>query len=459
MTENMAGRLLYNFLCSFPYMVLILFSFRGHWRFKKSVTYLIVFAAVAFQLSITLLRFYCLPNVKSQFWVILDSSTYIAFIFAAIKDRIGKLVFTVLVLTNIGTFVIMCAKFIESIFFPSSSLKWYNLTYHPFVVLVLAAVLPAVYLLVFKDIAGDTQSITPQNQKTFKHPWRYLWLIPAIFYLIWMQHYYAAGGSTLENSKDLKNIVFLFVIDAGSVLVYRIIVKSTKLYENNLSLLAENHALSIQRLQYDSLNDRLENMRRTRHDLRHHTALLKQIRLSGDLSALDELIEAYMEQNCLDQPLIFCENETVNILLAFYSEKAYKNNISFSLKADIPEDIFADKKDLAVIFGNILENATDACKDVDGERFVDLVAAYKTTINASHCLTLSVKNSFVTAPALNENGVFSSTKHKGEGIGISSVKCITEKYDGACSFTHEDNVFTVSVILYEQQTAPSSREL
>ena len=87
------------------------------------------------------------------------------------------------------------------------------------------------------------------------------------------------------------------------------------LYEKNTALLAENHVLSIQRLQYDSLNERLENMRRTRHDLRHHAALLKQIRESGDISQLDDLINMYTEKNLLNQPLINCENETVNVIL------------------------------------------------------------------------------------------------------------------------------------------------
>ena len=88
-------------------------------------------------------------------------------------------------------------------------------------------------------------------------------------------------------------VLYLLAIDAGSVLIYRIIVRSVKLYERYITVQAENTTLSIQRLQYATLNERLETMRRTRHDIRHHTALLKQIRNSGDISALDELIEMY----------------------------------------------------------------------------------------------------------------------------------------------------------------------
>jgi len=446
-------KLAYTFLSSFPYMILILFSYKGHWRFNKIRTYLIVLGAITIQLTLVSVKLY----TKSQadvFWNISASVIYIGFIFVAIKEHIGKLIFTVIVLTNLGDFNITCAKCLEGLIFPEQALKGYCYTYLLFIVLLHLVMLPVTYLLVFKGISppssGYPADIISENGKKVRHPWRYLWLIPGVFYLFWIYESYGDTRGYLEKKLDPQNTIYLLVIDLGSILIYRTIVQTSELYEKNLSLLAENHAISIHQLSYDSINARLENMRRTRHDLRHHVALLKQIRKSGDIAALDELINTYTEQNFLDQPLLFCENETVNIILAFYSETSYKNNISFSVKADIPEEIFIDKKDLAVIYGNILENAADACKEINGERFIDIATAYKTTAQGTNCLTLSVKNSFVTETTRSENGLFRSTKHEGDGIGIGSVQSITKKYGGACSFTPEKGVFTVSVILYEQ---------
>ena len=449
------GRLLYTFLCSFPYMVLVLISFRGHWRFKRSVTFMLASGAIIAQLMLVVsLELFKnnITGIPGIVWDTTSSVVYIAFIFVTIRERIGKLLFTVLVLTTMGDFIIMSSKCLEGIFFPGNASYRYCLTYHLFIILVMAVVLPVIYQLVFKEIAppdSDPSGKLVKNGKTVWHPWWYLWLVPAVFYLIWMQHFYADGRTTIEILLDPKNTIFLFLVDAGSVLIYRIIVQSTALYEKNLALLEENHANSIQRLCYESINDRLENMRKTRHDLRHHAALLKEIRQTGDMAALDELIDSYTEQNLLDQPIIFCENETVNIVLAFYSETAYKNNISFSVKAEIPEDVFVEKKDLAVLFGNLLENAAHAAGEAEGERFIDLTAVYKNTMKGTHYLSLSLKNSFVTEPTRNENGVFRSTKHAGDGIGITSVESITKRYEGACSFTPEEGVFSVSVILYE----------
>ena len=440
---------LHAFLNSFPYMVLALYSFRGHWRFSRKVSITILAFAVVLQMILIPLILFSEHPDNPLFDPIL-SAIHIIFFFAVVKDHIGKLVFSVLVLTNLGTLVVVCAKYLEYFFFPELAMQRFHYTYQIFKIFMLIIIIPIAYLFIFKDItsSGDNSSNgNTSNTDMSGYMWNYLWLVPAVFYLIWLNSY--TGDDAFTNRIDLSSTLYLILIDAGSVLIYGTIINTVRLYEKNTALLAENHVLSIQQMQYDSLNERLENMRRTRHDLRHHTALLKQIRESGNLSELDDLIKMYTEKNILDQPLINCENETVNVILALYSETTYNNNISFSIKANIPKVTFVDKKDLSVLFGNILENASDACKEVEGERFINLNASYNTPADGHKSLTLIVKNNYATEPSVSSKGIFRSTKHSGDGIGISSVRNITEKYNGASTFTHQDGIFTVSVILYD----------
>ena len=442
--------ILYEGISSFPFVIFVLYSFRGHWRFGKRATYIIVCTVFLFQMTLSQIELY-LPSANHLLFNITRSGCYVGFIFFVLKEHLGKLVFTVLTLSDLSDFAVFCGKCLKGIFFPEYSSITYHFTFSLFMLLVLVFELPLVYLLVFRNICthGETAELEDQ-EKAGDFMWRYLWLVPAVFYMISMQFFYGSPSSGQRDLSDPKSTLYLFFVDAGSIMIYHIVIRTADLYQRNSILLKENHALTIQRLQYDSLNERLEKMRRTRHDIRHHAALLKEIRDSGDISTLDGLISMYTEQNRLDEPLIFCENEAVNIVFALYSETAYQNGIAFSVKADIPNDIFVDKKDLVVLFGNLLENAADACKEVGGDRFIDLTAAYTYTQNKTHRFSLIVKNSCGIV-SRDDEGVFRSIKHAGDGIGISSVKNITDKYSGACSFTPEGSNFTVSVILYEQQ--------
>lgn len=442
-------KLSYDVLRTLPHMILVLYAFRGHWRFGKKVMYPMTFLVWAIEMALDQLDYYIFPRANMPAKNIIEITIYIVFIFVALKEHIGKLIFTVLSLSNLGNIMVIGGKCLEGLLFPDYAPMRHHFTYTLCSLPFLAAELSLAYLLVFRDICthDDSPDKHTGNEAIGGFMWRFLWLIPAIFTLIWYQNVFSSGQLMLEYELNPMNTLYLLIITAGSLLIYRIIVQMAALYEKNTALLAENHSLSMQQLQYDSLNERLENMRRTRHDLRHHAALLKEIRDSGDITALDDLIAGYTKQNRLDQLLVSCENDTVNVVLALYSETAYQNDIAFTVKADIPQDIFIDKKDLAVLFGNILENATDACKEVESNRFISLTAAYTKLPAGTHCLSLLVKNTYA-AVSRDDTGLFHSTKHTGDGIGISSVQSITDKYNGTCSFIPGEGVFSVSVLLY-----------
>jgi len=433
---------LYTFLNSFPYMILVLFSFRGRWRFGTRITVLLLIFATISQVSLNTFRFFS-PQVHNPLYDAVISVIYIGFIFLAIRERFGKLVFTVLVLMDLGNLVVVLSKFTEGLFFPQEALLRYHWTYSMFMLPVEMLLITAVYLLIFKGITADSEPDSELSAASISL-WRYMWLIPAVFYLIWTQHFYTSGKSALENALDPLSTGYLLLIDIGSVLIYRTIVQLVAVYEKNARLTADNHELELQKMQYDTINERIEDMRRTNHDLRHNVVLLRQIRESGDLSALDELIASYPASVIHDQPLRYCENDTVNAVLTYFSEIALKNGIDYSVTIALPEKCFIEKPDLAVMFGNILENAVEACKFVDGKRYIRVTGSYG---SEPEQLSLIVENNYKVEPHIDENGVFLSTKHKGKGIGINSVRHIAGKYGGESSFMPDNGVFKVSVLI------------
>ncbi len=434
--------ILYTFLNSFPYMLLVLYSFRGRWRFGKSVTMLLLAAATISQVSLNTFRFFS-PYVQNPVFDVIISVIYIGFIFLAVKERFGKLIFTVLILMDLGNLVVVVSKCFEGMFFPQEALLRYHFTYSLFMIPVLSLLITAVYLLILKDITADSDPDSEQSAAS-GFLWRYLWLIPGVFYIIWTQHFYTSGKPALENALDPLSTGYLLLIDAGSVLIYRTIIRLVAVYEKNARLQTENHALELQKMQYDTMKERVAEMRRTNHDLRHHVVLLKQIRENGDLSALDELIASYPAPILHDQSLIYCENDTLNAVLTYFSEIALKSDIDFSVNISLPEVCFIEKPDIAVIFGNILENAVEACKYIDGKRYIKVIGSYQ---QKPEQLSFIIENNYKIEPHITESGTFLSSKHKGNGIGISSVRHIVEKYGGDHSFLSDNGVFVVSVII------------
>ncbi len=438
---------LYAFLNAFPYTVPVLCAFRSRWRFGRGMTFSLVALISLVMTAATTFRMFS-SNAASPLYDVVFSLLYVVFIFVTIRDHIGKLVFTILILMDLGNLVVVLSKCIEGQLFPSLASLRYHFSFSLMMLVVELIILPVIYRLIFRGIAsGDADGgETPAS----RYMWRYLWLIPAVFYVIWMQHFYASGKSAMENALDPVSTGYLLLIDAGSVLIYRLIIRLVQTENNNRRLMAENHALSLQSVQYENLRKRIDETRQARHDLRHHIMLLKNIRDNRDFDALDKLLGKYPDLTDLDRPLLYCRNEMVNAILSHFGDKAQEKGIRYRVKLDIPEDVFLEKPDLALLFGNLLENAVEACSHVEKDRFISVAGSFSASEGTHESLTLVIENRCGAAPLVHDNGVFQSTKHSGDGVGIETVRSIAERYGGASSFTEKDGVFTVSVVLFRR---------
>ena len=67
-------------------------------------------------------------------------------------------------------------------------------------------------------------------------------------------------------------------------------------------------------------------------------------------------------------------------------------------------------------------------------------------LHASRLLLIEVENPFDGA-VKEKDGVFRSSKRKGDGVGLQSVRHIAERSGGASTFTYQDGVFRARVML------------
>ena len=69
-----------------------------------------------------------------------------------------------------------------------------------------------------------------------------------------------------------------------------------------------------------------------------------------------------------------------------------------------------------------------------------------TYLHAGRLLLIEVENAY-DGEVREKDGVFRSSKRKGNGVGIQSVRHIAEKTGGASTFTYQDGVFSAKVML------------
>lgn len=424
---------LLNFL---PLMMLALYPFRDSLRFSGRVTGILIGALTLIQLVLGAWA-EMVPN--SQVGVVSAASTllYAAFYFFAVKKHPGKLLFLLLMVSNLANLTVICAKCLEGQFFPELAVQSYRWSF-ALMLLVVEAVLAIPVFLYTKTVLTPAMEREPSGFE-----WKYLWLIPATFYLIWYGVFYGVvARSALEIALRPKNSVFMLLVNVGAFLIYYVVARLVAEQNKTLELTERNHRLTMQTMQYENLQEKITEARRAKHDVRHHIALMQDYLAHGELDALQNYLREYGERLPDDSLIRFCENVVANAVLLYFAQLAKSSDIDYIVKADLPADIPVSDPDISVLFGNLLENALDACRqEPPGDNRIIVRAGC-----AGNTLCLTVDNTFSGRLKQTPDGDLLSTKHEGIGLGTASVRSIAGRYHGVCRFEVTDGMFCASVM-------------
>jgi len=181
--------------------------------------------------------------------------------------------------------------------------------------------------------------------------------------------------------------------------------------------------------------------RQSRHDLHHHNALLEDYLKRGDVEGAREYLRQH-DASIADAALTqYCKNPIANAMLRIYSRRAEGDGVTFSADADIPEVLPLTASETCELFGNILENACEACEKAPGGAFLSLTARADNGI-----LKLDLSNSVTVQTDFDEAGLPLTTKEDG-GIGTKSAAGIVERHGGMLHFSQGNGVFTTQMVL------------
>ena len=211
--------------------------------------------------------------------------------------------------------------------------------------------------------------------------------------------------------------------------------------------LSENMAIMEKQMaaQYESgrmLIETAEELKRQRHDLKHQYIVLDGFINEKEYDKAKAYIEKLIKAIPQDKVKVYCRNDALNAIITYYARSAEENNIKYDISLEIPDETSLTDTQLCIIFGNLLENAIEACCRTENEnRFIKLSSNIKAGM-----LYIAMDNS-CDGNIRIENGGFISSKRNEIGTGINSITAIVKKYGGNAKFNVNGNVFESSVCI------------
>ena len=283
---------------------------------------------------------------------------------------------------------------------------------------------------------------TMVTDENFAQTWYVFWILPGIFIGVNL-FMIPKHRSTLYTGRILQcYIVFSLVLLIILLLFYVLFLMMAVSLNKNARLQQENHFLSLQQERYENLCMAIEEARQARHDIRHHFVRLSTLAEQSDIEKIKEYLSAATGK-ISDYNLHFCENQAVDSVFGYYSTIAERENIPFHAVVSLPADLSIDEINLCLVFSNLLENALEASLRTAPARRKIKLTAY---LHSGSLALIQVENTY-DGVIREKGGVFQSSKRKGDGVGLQSVRHIAEKSGGVSTVTYQDGLFCAKVML------------
>ena len=354
------------------------------------------------------------------------------------KANFWKLLFLGNFILNYFVTVRGICFFLESRLFYDPSITYYSLRDQS--LLLISILLLLTLPLGLKFMKNATERVFQVDSSAF---WQKVWFIPFSCTLIICAYNFDLNIDTVRKFRFILTRLWLF---AMTILIYYVLLEALNAVRQQAQLeeraAQQDTLLAMQYTQYQQLSRHIEEVREARHDLRQHLNLIEHYLQSGKTEDLKAYIEQYRMTLPPDTARTWCENYAVNTIISYYGEEARKASVDFSVRIQLPPSLPLGEPQLCSIFGNLLENALDACREcTDSAPFIRICAQE----DAGH-IVIAVDNT-CCHPPIEENGRFRSTKHDGFGTGTASIRSIAERYQGLVDFRYEDGIFYASVML------------
>ena len=242
--------------------------------------------------------------------------------------------------------------------------------------------------------------------------------------------------SSQQDTVELFLGIVIMILNIASIFVIRHLYNSYKIAaKQKIMDLKNQHAA-----------EQIRISRQHRHDLKNHLSVIRCLLDKQDYQELDRYLSDYTK--AIDESMVTVETGVHQLDVLFltkFNEAKNKNiMVHFQCSAFVKS---AHKyiTDLVSLFGNVLDNAIEACTQIEGKHTRQI--SIMITENPLD-YNFKITNTFTANDAINTEDIFRqgvSTKGANRGQGLAIVKKIVKKLEGEVRITAKDSVFQITI--------------
>ena len=242
-----------------------------------------------------------------------------------------------------------------------------------------------------------------------------------------------------------QTLIITFVFIFSNVILYFLIYQTQKHQKTKYEIKLLEEKIEIDQARIDEATRMWEGIRKVRHDMKHHMAVISGYLDSGEYEKCKEYIEKLEPSIAESKKLVVSDNAIIDYLINTKLSVLEDTQIVVSGSLGDMSDI--ESSDLACLIGNILDNAVEALALIqkNKEKRIELLFMRQNSNRIIIC-----KNT-IQKSVLAENSELVTTKTPSDkhGFGIKIIKKIVSDHGGMIEYFEDLDMFGVQIILPE----------
>lgn len=196
--------------------------------------------------------------------------------------------------------------------------------------------------------------------------------------------------------------------------------------------------IDLQLSHYTALTSQYEANRRIRHDILHHVNTIRYLLANGQQQEATEYAGQLLAENQRSSQLGQCDNPVIDAFLYGRVQEAKAQGITVETHIILPVELPVSNTDLVIVFGNLMDNAVEACAKLENPK-IELNAHIE-----KGYLVITESNPAVPEPEGRKQRRIPELER---GVGMQILKSVAENYQGSCMSETGNGNYSVSVFL------------
>lgn len=271
-------------------------------------------------------------------------------------------------------------------------------------------------------------------QQLFRRPWLLLEI---------MVLYYLVNGTLLQS--DIGALISWLMLLALIALGVYVVLQRFVTQAQREQMLLE---MEIVRMKTENYERFMEDYRRNQvfyHDLKNHYLILKAHLANGEFERAEAYIENLALPSGIEDVVSMTGIESLDILITYKRNEAERRGICISIIAE-PVSWKLTEAESVALFGNLLDNAIEACENMEKEdRWISVA------IRRIRQMTFIKVENACQEELYNKEERFQTKKADSSvhGIGLKSIISMVEQYDGVIKTEYSEGLFSVIISFFD----------